>query len=75
MLLYDPATITPDDVAALEHHGCTRAGVFNLVLGAASAAALLRLDAGCVRCRYTIPRVGMAACLAKCLMRALLSPR
>jgi hypothetical protein len=24
-VLYDPATITPDDVAALEHHGCTQA--------------------------------------------------
>ena len=41
-----PSTITPDDATALARHGCTQVDVFNLVLGAASAAALLRLEAG-----------------------------
>lgn len=41
-----PTSTTPDDATALDRHGCTQADVFNLVLGAASAAALLRLEAG-----------------------------
>jgi len=45
-VLDDPSSTTPDDATALERHGCTQADVFDLVLGAASAAALLRLEAG-----------------------------
>lgn len=45
-VMRDPATITPDDVAALMSDGYTQSAVFNLILGAASASALLRLGVG-----------------------------
>jgi hypothetical protein len=45
-VLYQPVSVTPDDVADLKRHGCTEASIFNLVLGAAADAALLRLEAG-----------------------------
>jgi hypothetical protein len=45
-VLYEPAAVTADDVAELERCGCTEDDVFDLVLGAAATAGLMRLQAG-----------------------------
>ena len=55
-VLYQPVTVTPDDVADLKRHGCTEASIFNLVLGAAADAALSRLEAGLQALVSNLPR-------------------
>ena len=58
-VMRDPATITPDDVTAVISDGCTQSAVFNLILGAASASALLRLSAGM---RVIPVQTGISSC-------------